>query len=50
MEFRYNYRNDDLFSLVARYLCDLVPKHDQSPILIRFPKFTVTLDIRYASL
>jgi len=31
MEFRYNYRNDDLFSLVARYLCDLVPKHDQSP-------------------
>lgn len=28
MEFRYNYRNDDLFSLVARYLCDLVPKRD----------------------
>lgn len=25
LEFRYNHRDDDLFSLVTRFLCDLVP-------------------------
>jgi len=28
LEFRYNHRTDDLFDLIANYLCDLVPKQD----------------------
>jgi transposase len=28
LEFRYNQRTDDLFDLIANYLCDLVPKQD----------------------
>lgn len=33
MEFRYNHRQDDIFTYVVRYLCDLVPKQDQSPLI-----------------
>lgn len=28
MEFRYNHRHDGIFTLIAQYLCDLVPKRD----------------------
>jgi len=28
LEFRYNHRTEDLFDLIANYLCDLVPKRD----------------------
>jgi len=28
LEFRYNNRNSDIFDLIAKYLCDLVPKRD----------------------
>lgn len=28
LEFRYNHRAEDLFTLIANYLCDLVPKRD----------------------
>jgi len=28
LEFRYNHRGEDLFDLIANYLCDLVPKRD----------------------
>lgn len=28
LEFRYNNRNSDIFDLIAKYLCDLVPKWD----------------------
>lgn len=28
LEFRYNHRAEDLFNLIANYLCDLVPKRD----------------------
>jgi transposase len=28
LEFRYNHRAEDLFGLIANYLCDLVPKRD----------------------
>jgi transposase len=28
LEFRYNHRNSDIFDLIAKHLCDLVPKRD----------------------
>ena len=28
LEFRYNNRNNDLFDLIANFMCDLVPKRD----------------------
>jgi transposase len=28
LEFRYNHRKEDLFSLIMKYLCNLVPKRD----------------------
>lgn len=31
LEFRYNHRAEDLFTLIANYLCDLVPKRDYLP-------------------
>ncbi len=31
LEFRYNHRKEDLFPLITKYLCNLVPKRNQSP-------------------
>lgn len=28
MEFRYNHRNDDIYTIIVKYLCDLVPKRN----------------------
>ena len=30
MEFRYNHRNDDIFPIVVQYICDLLPKKNES--------------------
>jgi len=27
LEFRYNHRKEDIFPLITKFLCDLVPKH-----------------------
>ena len=28
LEFRYNHRKEDIFPLITKCLCNLVPKHD----------------------
>jgi len=34
IEFKYNHRNDDIYPIIVEYICDLVPKRNQSPLVI----------------